>query len=135
MSKRTLRPSTPLSRRLPLLALFLVLLPGCGGMAGAEGDSPRRSANVISAEELAEVGTGDLWQAVQRLRAPWLRSRGAMGTPVVFLNGQRYGEIQLLQSIPVGDVESARFVSAGDATTLHGTGYPAGIIDVRTRRR
>ena len=39
-----------------------------------------------------------------------------------------------LALIPVSDVESIRRVSASDATTRFGTGFPAGAIEVRTRR-
>jgi hypothetical protein len=38
-----------------------------------------------------------------------------------------------LRSMRTTDVESIRFMSGTDATTLHGTGYVNGLIDVRTR--
>jgi len=121
-----------------LLALAtLLFLPGCAASAAAgDGTSPRRSSSVITEAEFEEVVTiGNLYDAIERLRSPWLRSRGGRsGYPVVFVNGTRFGEIDSLRSLQVGDVASARLMSAGDATTLYGTGYPAGIIDVRTRR-
>jgi len=121
-----------------LLALAAVLvLPGCAAYTAAgDGASPRRSSSVITEAEFDEVVTiGNLYDAIERLRSAWLRSRGGRsGYPVVFVNGTRFGDIESLRSLQVGDVASARLMSAGDATTLYGTGYPAGIIDVRTRR-
>lgn len=121
-----------------LFALVLVgLLSGCAASSGSmDGTAPRRSSAVITEQEFSDVVTiGNLWDAIERLRSAWLRSRGGRtGYPVVFVNGTRFGELDSLRSIQVTDVASARLVSAGDATTLYGTGYPAGIIDVRTRR-
>lgn len=117
--------------------VLLVFLSGCAASsAGVDGASTRRSSTLITEEEFAEVVTiGTLWDAIERLRSPWLRSRGGRtGYPVVFVNGTRFGELDSLRAIQVTDVATARLVSAGDATTLYGTGYPAGIIDVRTRR-
>lgn len=130
----TLRRNAPMG----LAVLLLVgVLAGCAASSSsADGSAPRRSSSVITEEEFDAVVTiGTLWDAIERLRPPWLRSRGARtGYPVVFVNGTRFGEIDSLRSIQVSDVASARLMSAGDATTLYGTGYPAGIIDVRTHR-
>jgi hypothetical protein len=132
--------SAPLRRRGPLGLAALILagfLSACAASSSsADGTAPRRSSTVITEEEFDSVVTiGSLWEAIARLRAPWLRSRGGRsGYPVVFVNGTRFGELDSLRAIQVTDVASARLVSAGDATTLYGTGYPAGIIDVRTHR-
>jgi len=129
----------PLGRsatRALLLLVGVLLSTGCATSGPTDG-SIRRSPDFISAEELHEsANIGDMWMAIERLRPNWLRGRGGRGgTPVVFVNGQRYGEIAALRGMPVSDVESARLVNAGDATTLYGTGYPGGIIDLRIRRR
>lgn len=135
--RRLLSPSR---RRGPMgLAALLLLgfLAACAASSsGVDGSSPRRSSTLITEEEFDAVVTiGTLWDAIERLRSPWLRSRGGRtGYPVVFVNGTRFGEIESLRAIQVSDVATARLVSAGDATTLYGTGYPAGIIDVRTHR-
>lgn len=135
--------SSPVSpRRRPVrtygvLAGFALLALASHGCASASGEGTiRRSGNVISAEELQEAAVGgDAFRVVERLRPGWLRVRSGIGGAVIFLNGQRYGEMDSLRTIPAGDLESARLLSAADATTLYGTGYPAGIIDLRTRRR
>ena len=136
MSVPSVSPRTRAMARLLALAAVLVL-PGCAAStAVGDGSSLRRSASMITEAEFDEVVTiGNLYEAIERLRSAWLRSRGGRsGLPVVFVNGTRFGEIDSLRALQVGDVASARLMNAGDATTLYGTGYPAGIIDVRTRR-
>jgi len=34
----------------------------------------------------------------------------------------------------IGNIETMRLLSAPDATTKYGTGYPGGVIEVTTRR-
>lgn len=137
------RPHTPTGARrwfrilrLPVGALLVfVLLPGCASGGTGERTAPR-SGNTITAEEMQEAAIGsDAWRVIERLRPAWLRQRAGVGSAAVFLNGQRFGDLNSLRGIPAGDLESARLLSASDATTLYGTGYPAGIIDLRTRRR
>ncbi len=133
------RPSSSARRRLPglsaCLTLLLLLLQGCASSGSGDGP-PRRSGNLITAEEMQQTAIGsDAYQVIERLRPAWLRVRSGVGAAVVFLNGQRYGDLDSMRTIPAGDLDSARLLSAADATTLYGTGYPAGIIDLRTRRR
>jgi len=121
---------------LVLAGLLSLLLIGACASGGAEGRE-RRSANLISAEELADAPTmGDAWEVIELLRPNWLRGRGGRGaTPVVFINGQRFGDLSSLRGLPTADLESVRYINARDATVRYGTGYPGGIIDLRTRRR
>ncbi len=53
--------------------------------------------------------------------------------PVVFVDRSRRGEIRELELIAADDVERIRYISARDATTRYGTGYPGGIIEVISR--
>lgn len=114
-----------------------VLLYGCASpRTGGEGTT----RNVITAEEIADptFHTASAWDAVQRLRPHWLRSRATISSgetsPFVFLDGSRFGDLQALRTIPVADVEEMRFLDSRDATTRFGTGYSAGVIEVSTRR-
>lgn len=133
----TPRPPTGASRPAALLVVaLLAAVAACtaGGPGGSGG--PTRASNFISPEEFQQAAVmGDAWQAIERLRPAWLRQRAGVGSAAVFLNGQRYGDLGSLRGLPAADLESARFISAADATTLYGTGYPAGIIDLRSRRR
>lgn len=114
---------------------------GCASSGGAEDGSSGGSRNLITAEDLNDPAVQSLnaLEAVDRLRPRWLRSRtssrgGGQTRPVVFLNGARYGGLDALQNIQVGDVEQIRFINARDATTRFGTGVQGGVIAVETRR-
>jgi hypothetical protein len=43
------------------------------------------------------------------------------------------GGLEELQTLPVRDVREITFLSASEATTLYGTGYTNGVIQVSTR--
>jgi outer membrane cobalamin receptor len=86
------------------------------------------------------------FEAIRLLRPRWLQSRGTSNIrgaqggrtyPVVMVDGSRSGSgtLEDLRQITVEDVESIRFIPGRDATTLYGTGYGGGIIEVTTRRR
>jgi hypothetical protein len=44
------------------------------------------------------------------------------------------GGLDVLEGLYVREIQEMRFLSASDATTRYGTGYPGGIIEVVTRR-
>ena len=113
----------------------LVVACASGSSSGNDGTeaAPRRRRNRISREELAETPPGDLFLTVQRLRPQWLGRRG-IGGPAVHVDGRFSGHLEVLQTIDVNEVQEVRFRSAADATTLYGTNYPAGVIEVTTRR-
>jgi hypothetical protein len=122
--------------RLPTAALLALVFAQACASGGTGERAPSRAGSTITAEEMQEAASGsDAWQVIERLRPAWLRQRAGIGSTMVFVNGQRYGDLNSLRGISVADLESARLLSAADATTLYGTGYPAGIIDLRTRRR
>ena len=128
------------------MRLLLVMIAAgslvCGGCVTTPGTATRGTdRNRITSENLREVDTSaqTLGHVVQRLRPWWLQSRSTtiMGQPilpVVYLDGSRFGEIELLGSIPVHEVEDVEFLSPGDATTRYGTGHAGGVIAVRSRR-
>jgi hypothetical protein len=80
------------------------------------------------------TNAGSVYDAMQRLRPRWLRSRSTIGgdavLPVVYVDGVRGGDISFLQSIRIEEVERARFINARDARTRCGTGHPGGGIEV-----
>jgi outer membrane receptor for ferrienterochelin and colicin len=53
----------------------------------------------------------------------------------VVVDGARFGELEELRRIPAEDVERIHFLRGPDATTIYGTGYGGGAIEVTTRRR
>jgi hypothetical protein len=128
-----------------LLAIPLLLLPLLAACASTGTEASETSSrNAITAAELAGVSELMTLDAIRRLRPAWLRSRAAP-TPAAFrqggvepalrLDGILREGLQELETLPVRDVLEITFLSATDATTLYGTGYVNGIIQVRTRSR
>lgn len=122
-------------QRASIVTVFaLVSLTACASGGSGGGGSTGGGRNLIVAEDLTGI-TGNAYDAVQRLRPRWLQARsgGTEDLPATFVNGQHRGDYQALSSVPVTDIESIRYLAARDATTLYGTGYPGGIIEVTTR--
>jgi len=120
-----------------ILSAMLVALAACSTTGG-----PRvaQTRNVITAEEVASVNVGTAYEVIEQLRPQFFQSRGPSSirsntpaTPIVYVNGVRYGEIESLTSIRAMDVEEIRLLSASDATTRYGTGHVGGVIEVRTK--
>ncbi|HET9984868.1 MAG TPA: hypothetical protein VFQ38_14820 [Longimicrobiales bacterium] len=133
--------------RPPLAALALALvLAACGGATRQAGETsadkaaPRHSRTSLSADELVATNASSAFDAVERLRPEFLRPRGtsslstgAPDLPAVFLDGIHAGGLEMLRALRPTEIELIRFVSAADATTRYGTGYPGGVIEVVTK--
>ena len=115
-----------------LLALSLAMSAGCasGGSAGQASGSNR---DLITSDELRALAPMNAYQAVQRLRARWLQNRRA-GPPAVHIDGRFSGRVEVLQQYEIEEVQQLQFRSAANATTLYGTNYPSGVIEITTRR-
>lgn len=126
-----------------LLLLPLTLMVFACSTTGSTG--PRRSSNVLLADEIAGVAALTAYEAVQQTRTQWLRMRGlragqtpTMGganpaLPVVYLDGTRIGDVDELRRIRSEVVERMEFLSPSDATNRFGTNHDSGAILVTTR--
>ena len=120
---------------------FLLLLVGACQSAPGAGTAPPRSGSVITQEELDALPALTVFQAIERLRPSWLRGRvttvrGATSEryfPHVFVDRVPTGDLEVLNRMNALDVREIRFLSASDATTRYGTGYPGGLIEVFTK--
>jgi hypothetical protein len=110
---------------------------------------PRGRANLISEAEITAVAGSNLntaMQVIQRLRPAMLRFRSGASTGsdpssvaasndvIVYLDSQRMGGLQALGEIMLSQIREIRYLSPSDATTVFGTGHPAGAIQVVGRR-
>jgi hypothetical protein len=117
----------------------------CIGTACAPKKGANRAANrspeLITAAEIVESQAASAYEAVLRLRAHFLNSRGqtsllnrsAPEQPNVYLDGVRYGPVSSLRNIPAIQVAQIRLYRGWEATTKFGTGNVAGVIEVISR--
>lgn len=105
----------------------------------------RPRTNVITLEEIQGVSSaGTAHDLIQRLRPGFLRQvttltfEGAGDGPrdvIVFVDGMPRGGRPVLREIAAQDVARIERLSAAEATTRFGTGYPHGVILITTRPR
>lgn len=125
-------------RAIPTLALALSLTLLACGTAGTAG--PRRSASILTAEEIVDVPATTVYEVVQRVRPQWLRARSLPTSaavqptpPMVYLDGVRVGRIGELRRMRPQIVARMEFLSPTDATGRFGTNHDGGAILVTTR--
>lgn len=121
--------------------LFLILLVAAGCAASSGGSSGPR--DLITEEQILEVADRDhdAYQVVNRIRPQWLRTRGVASlsdpnpvTPVVYLDGTRFGTIDDLRRLNSNSIREIRYLGATDAQTRFGLNHSGGALLVTTRR-
>lgn len=136
--------------RLVLAAVLVPIGLGCSSSgstsnATAAPRAPSRQQDVITESEISSRATeaSNALQVVQKLRPQMLRPRGrssptdSLGTgnlPKVIVDDVSYGAIENLANLNANGVREIRFLSAADATTRWGTGYPGGVILVTMKK-
>ena len=91
-------------------------------------------------EVVASQGT-TAYEVIRHLRPNFLSYRGETSFdrgksrpyPNVYVDGQVFGSVSILQSIPASDVSSIRLYRASEAMTRFGTGNAGGVIAISTR--
>jgi len=122
-----------------LLTLPLILLAACGGsaaMGDGATDQESNDPNVLTREQVQNYN--DAFQAVQTLRSQWLRVRtppdfDSATNVVVYENGLRRGDPDVLRQIDGGSVENIRYYNGIAASSRWGLGHENGVIFVTTR--
>ena len=136
--------------RVVMTAVVAAIGVGCssgGGTSSATGSvrAPSRQQDVITEAEIASraAEASNVLQVVQKLRPQMLRSRGRFspadstgsGTiPKVVVDDVSYGSVESLANLNAIAVREIRYLSAADATTRWGTGYPGGVILVTMKK-
>lgn len=120
--------------RRTFIATFALTLGLAGCASGGGGGGGGGSSNRITAEQLTDMAQLDAYQAIQRLRPQWLRSRGS-SDPQVMSDGMRQpGGLESLRQFRVADIQELRYMSSSDATNRFGTGFDGGAILITTKR-
>jgi hypothetical protein len=80
------------------------------------------------------------YDVIARLRGEYLRDRGptslvlpSQNRPIVFLNEQEYGALDVLHDVRADDLTEIRFYPGPDAVTKFGSRYSGGVIQLVSR--
>jgi hypothetical protein len=130
-----------------MLPFAAVLMLGCAStVPDPTTSSSTRQSNVLSADEImtTHADVNSAYDAIQRLRPNWLvphgvttsnmGQAGATQYPTVFVDGQRYGDLNTLRSIPayhIGSITYYDVTQAGGRFGIQGGG--SGVIEVMTK--
>jgi hypothetical protein len=131
--------------------LYLIAVPAilacapAGNTSRTSGAPPAPSrSTLLTAEEIstANVDRGSAYDAISRLRPNWM-TRGTKSFdpprtefPIVFLGGNRYGEIETLRNLSADQIAEIRFYSPAEAGGRFGMqGGLSGVIEVSLKKR
>ena len=118
--------------------LFFCYLWGCSSTTNKGTNDGKQ--NSISAGELqaasAKLGSKNLYTVVQFLRPLFIRPRTRGGeeifnAPIVYFNGQRWGDVSALQNLTTADAAEVNYISPKEATFRFGSNHAGGAILVR----
>jgi hypothetical protein len=132
-------------KHLFLIALAVILGCAPATTSNTEGASgPPRRGSYLSGEEIAaaKADVGTAYDAISRLRANWLASRGptsfdsGSSFPIIYVDGQPYGDLGSLRNIQAYNVADARYYDVTEAGARFGLrGGSSGVIEVRMKVR
>jgi hypothetical protein len=133
--------NTATSLRRTLLASLLAFTTGCASAGGGSGASPGGDPNVLTAAEIssAKAGEASTYDAIQRLRPQFFRTRGRLGNEPggdisVSVDGGALSTTDALRSIPATTVKEVRYLGANDAAQRYGVRANSGPVILVTQR-
>lgn len=118
--------------QLPLFALLVLATACAAGAGGGAGAAGADDQNVLTAEDLAPYQGGSAYDAVNRIRRQWTRTRGEDGVRV-YLDGRELGGVGELRTIQVSAVARMEYIEPRAAIQKHGVGHSSGAIEVTSR--
>ena len=100
------------------------------------------NSQLITEEEIDASRATNAFEVIQKLRANFLSYRGETSLtknqskpyPTVYLDGQEFGPINTLRTIPASQIASIQLLRSWEATTKYGAGNMGGVIAISTRR-
>lgn len=124
-----------------LLPAVLLLVLACSGATSAGGSQSGSSQNLITAADIEQQHFANAHEVISALRPHWIQSRspsfGASGRlgVMVYLDNNRLGGPEFLRQVAAGQIESARYLSATEATARYGTNHADGAILIMSKGR
>lgn len=100
------------------------------------------NSQLITEDEIVASRATTAYEAIQKLRGNFLTYRGETSLnksrstpyPTVYLDGQEFGPIAILRTIPASQVATIRLYRSWEATTKYGSRNMSGVIEVSTRQ-
>jgi hypothetical protein len=118
--------------------LVPIVILGCSG--AREGTKAGAGRDPLYADEIAQSGATNAYEAVRMRRPMFFYSRGVKtlyaergNSPVVYLNNSYYGDLESLRNITAESIAEIRYLTPSDATMQFGTGHANGVIQVISR--
>lgn len=118
------------------LALALV----SAGCASSGSRAPKRDRNLITSDEITKSNATNAREAIERLRPAFLTTHGSISiqdptppTPIVYLDGIKYGDIRALETIPALTILTIQYLPSIEAGMRFGLGHEGGAILVATK--
>jgi hypothetical protein len=130
--------------------LYLIAVPAilacapASSTSGTSGAPTASRSSLLRADEIraSNADRETAYDAISRLRPNWL-TRGTKSfdpprteLPVVFLAGNRYGEIETLRNLSADQIAEIRFYSPAEAGGRFGMqGGLSGVIEISLKKR
>lgn len=123
-----------------LLALAAVIVVACSPARLGPGNVS--DSQLITEDEIDASRAANAFEVIRKLRANFLTYRGETSLtknqsrpyPTVYLDGQEFGPIETLKTIPAAQITSIRLLRSWEASTKYGTGNMGGVIAISTRQ-
>lgn len=124
------------------LSLLLVAAVAVGCSSAKPVKGPHSNSMLITEAEIVESRGSSALDVIQKRRANFLTYRGETSGsrarsspyPMVYLDGQLFGRIEMLKTIPAMQIASIRLYRSWEATTKFGVGNMGGVIEIVTRQ-
>lgn len=124
--------------------LILALLPAAVFACSPPRLGPGEVSNsqLITEDEIDASRAPTAYEVIQKLRANFLSYRGETSLnrtnsqpyPAVYVDGQEFGPIGTLRTIPASQISTIRLYRSWEATTKFGSGHMSGVIEITTRQ-
>lgn len=96
------------------------------GACASSGGGTRRSPDRIDSAEIVTSSATNAYELIDRLRPSWLRPPGSGSLSggvrsqiiLVYLDGNRLGDLQSLRTLSVGGIRSMQWLDAARAATI-----------------
>lgn len=116
-------------------AMALVVLTGCASAS----TGTTRDRSVLTREEIVDANELNALDLIRVHRPHWLRIRGSTSFTnepaiIVYVDGVRAGDTDMLADMATINIEEVRYYDARQAQFKFGVGHVQGAIEVITRR-